>query len=148
MKPQHFCYCSGPCHLWHLLVFTNHLKLVKLIPEKQMKYFQLLQNKSNFLSSRKQPNLQSLVEVQISNTISKKGIGFWYIQAYSDIFRHNQTYSGIIQVYSEPYVTLAYTELWYIQNPGIFKTRGIFRPLVYPKLQYIQNQRNIQKVNS
>ena len=33
-----------------------------------------------------------------------------HILAYSDIVRHNQTYSGIIQVYSEPCVTLAYSE--------------------------------------
>ena len=70
---------------------------------------------------------------------------FTYIPAYSDISRHNQTNSGIIQTYSEPCVTLAYYELWYIQNPGIFKTRGIFRALVYPKPWHIQNQRHIQK---
>ena len=70
---------------------------------------------------------------------------FTYIPAYSDISRHNQANSGIIQVYSEPCVTLAYYELWYIQNPGIFKTRGIFRALVYPKPWHIQNQRHIQK---
>ena len=31
------------------------------------------------------------------------------IQAYSDIYRHNQVHSAIIQSYSEPYVTLAYS---------------------------------------
>ena len=50
---------------------------------------------------------------------------FMHIQTYPDIIRHIQTYSGIIQMYSEPCVTLAYSELWRIQNPGIFKTRGI-----------------------
>ena len=69
---------------------------------------------------------------------------FRHIQAYSDISRHNQAYSGIIQLYSEPCVTLAYSELWYIQNPGIFKTRGIFSNLIHPKLWHIQNQRHIQ----
>ena len=29
-------------------------------------------------------------------------------------FRHNQAYPGIIQVYSEPCVTLEYLEPWYI----------------------------------
>ena len=38
------------------------------------------------------------------------------------IFRHNQAYSGIIQ---------AYSELWCIQNTGVFRTRGIFRTLAY-----------------
>ena len=45
---------------------------------------------------------------------------------------------------SEPCVNQAYSELWYIQNSGIFKTRGIFGTLVYPKLWLIQNQRHIQ----
>ena len=66
------------------------------------------------------------------------------IQAYSHIFRHIQTYSGIIQAYSEPCVNLAYSELQYIQNHGIFQTRGTFRTLAYPKLWYIKNQRLIQ----
>ena len=79
---------------------------------------------------------------------------FRHIQAYSGILRHIQTYpdiirdikpySGIIQAYSEPCVTLAYSELWYIQNPDIFKTTCIFRILVHKKLWYIQNQRHIQ----
>ena len=69
---------------------------------------------------------------------------FTHIPTYSDISRHNQTYSGIIQAYFEPCVTPAYSEPWYIQNPGIFKTRDIFRTLVYPKLWHIGNQRLIQ----
>ena len=58
--------------------------------------------------------------------------------------RHNHAYSGIIEAYSEPCVTLAYSELWYLQNRGIFKTRGLFITLVYPQLWHIQNQRHIQ----
>ena len=95
---------------------------------------------------------------------------FTHIQAYSGIFRHVQTIrliQKIIQAYSEPcvtlaysvlqyiqnlgifktrgiFITLAYSVLWYIQNLSIFKTRGIFRTLLYPKLWHIQNQRNIQ----
>ena len=53
---------------------------------------------------------------------------------YPSIFRHIQTYLGIIQAYSEPCVTLTYSELWYIHNSVIFKTRGIFKTAVYPKL--------------
>ena len=72
---------------------------------------------------------------------------FRHYHAYSAIFRHVQTYRDLIryiQAYSEPCVTLACWELWYIQNSGIFKTRGIFRTLVYPKLCHIQIQRHIQ----
>ena len=67
-----------------------------------------------------------------------------HIQAYVDIIRNIQEYPAVIQAYSEPYVTLAYLQLWYIQNSGILKTRGIFRSLVYPNLWHIQNQRHIQ----
>ena len=47
------------------------------------------------------------------------------IQIDLEIIRHNQAYPRIVHAYSEPGVTLAYLELWYIQN------RGIFRTLVY-----------------
>ena len=33
---------------------------------------------------------------------------------------------------------------WYIQNLGIFKTRSIFRTLVYQNFWHIQNQRHIE----
>ena len=57
----------------------------------------------------------------------------------SDISSHNQPYSRTIQAYYDPCVTLVYSELWYIKNPGILKTRGIYRTLVYPKLWHIQD---------
>ena len=61
-------------------------------------------------------------------------------------FRHNQAYPGIIQVYSKPCVTLAYSEPWYILNPDIFKIRNILRTLVYSEPWYIQNPpRYVQK---
>ena len=44
-----------------------------------------------------------------------------HIPACSDIFRHIQVYSGIIQAYSEPIVTLAYSEALHTQKPGIFR---------------------------
>ena len=56
---------------------------------------------------------------------------FTQIPAYSDILKHNEEYSPIIQayqVYSEPYVTLTNSKTWYIQyhrdiqNPCIFRT--------------------------
>ena len=81
-----------------------------------------------------------------------------HILAYSDKLKHKQAYpqaysepcnSGIFrtQVYSEP---AAYSEPWYIQNPGLFRTLvysepwyvpnpGIFRTLVYSEPWCIQN---------
>ena len=74
------------------------------------------------------------------------------------IFTHILAYSRIIQVYSEPCVTLwhiqnssifrimtyskpeAYSELLYIQNSGSFRIRDIFRILGYSKPWNIQNQ--------
>ena len=53
---------------------------------------------------------------------------FWHIclnipgYVQSGIIRHSQAYSGIIQ---------AYSELWCIQNTGVFRTRGIFRTLAH-----------------
>ena len=68
---------------------------------------------------------------------------FRHIHTYPDIIRDIQAYSVIIHVYSEACVTLADSELWYIHNPDLFKTRGKLRTLVYSKLQHIQNQRHI-----
>ena len=70
-------------------------------------------------------------------------------------FRRNQTYSGIIQAYLEPCLTLTYLKLWYIQNPNTFRTRGIFatqaysrpslfRTPLYSESWHIQNLRHIQ----
>ena len=50
-----------------------------------------------------------------------------------------------MQAYSKFCVTLTYSELWYTQNPGIFKTRVIFRTPVYTKLRHVQSQRHVQK---
>ena len=57
-------------------------------------------------------------------------------------FRHSQTYQGIIQAYSGILKTLCYPDIfcdWYIQNPNTFRTRSIFRTLVYSESRYIQN---------
>ena len=83
----------------------------------------------------------------------------WYIQAYSGIFRDNQAFSEIIKGYSGTFRslcnlgifrTLVYSEPWHIQNPyifgnliyseyipdpAIFRTRPIFRTLVYSEWQ-------------
>ena len=47
------------------------------------------------------------------------------------ISTHIPTYSGINQAYSEPYVTLGYSQPWYIKNTGMFRTRDIFSILGY-----------------
>ena len=55
---------------------------------------------------------------------------FRQIQAHSGIIRS----PGIIQAYSgilEPFPSLAYLKLWYIQNPNIFRTRSVFRTPAY-----------------
>ena len=54
-------------------------------------------------------------------------------------FRHSQAYPGILQAYSKPCVTMAHLETWYIQNPDIFRTRSMFRTLVYSQPWHIQN---------
>ena len=54
------------------------------------------------------------------------------IQTDLGTFRHSQAYS-------KPYVNLACSEPWYIQNPDIFKTRNIFQTLVYSEPRYIEN---------
>ena len=62
------------------------------------------------------------------------------ILAYSDIIRHIQElFRHILNpVYCQHIQNPA------IQNHDIFKTKGMFRTLVYSKLQHIQNQRHIQ----
>ena len=47
-------------------------------------------------------------------------------------FRHNQAYS-------KTFVKLAYSELWYIQNPDISKTRNIYGTLAYSERRYNKN---------
>ena len=57
---------------------------------------------------------------------------FVHITAYLDRSRHIQ--SDIIrhiQVYSEPCVTLTYSEQWLIQNPGLFITLAYSEPEAY-----------------
>ena len=55
------------------------------------------------------------------------------------IFAYIKAYSGIIQAYAETCVTLTYSELWYNQKAGIFRTRGIIITLVYSEPWHIQN---------
>ena len=65
-----------------------------------------------------------------------------HIPVYWGIFRHIKAYSGIIQGYCEPCATLAYSEPWYIQNSGTFRTRNAFRILGYSEPWFIQNSRH------
>ena len=64
------------------------------------------------------------------------------IQTNLGTFRHNQTYPGIIQAYSDIFGFLSSPDIFktvYIQNPNIFRTRSIIRTLTYSQLCYIQN---------
>ena len=58
---------------------------------------------------------------------------FTNIQGYSGKFRQTQTqaFSGIIQAYSEPCVTLAYSESWHTQNQVYIQNSGIPKSLAY-----------------
>ena len=64
---------------------------------------------------------------------------FRQIQAYSIKIWHIQELFRQIQIYSEPCVTLACLQPWYIQYSGTFRTRSIFRTLAYSQPWYIHN---------
>ena len=57
---------------------------------------------------------------------------FWHIQTCPNVIRHIWANLGITQAYSEPCVTLAFSEPWYLPNPGI-------KPEAYLEPCYIQN---------
>ena len=101
--------------------------------KKQIKYSQLLQKKSNFVSSKKKKK-QSMFSLDIDKGLQWRYVKrkpFRKIQLYFDIFWHILTYSGIsshiqelfwhIDAYLEPFVILAYLEPWYIQNEKVFR---------------------------
>ena len=119
--------------------------LVKIFRLKQIKYLELLQKKSNFVSLRKQPHvlLVSYKRFKKKKQVDKAYNGkckiktiqpdisiFKHILTYPDIFRPKQAYSGIIQTYLEPCLTLAYSKPW-CMNTGIFESKYIFRILAY-----------------
>ena len=83
---------------------------------------------------------------------------FLQIQTYSGIFMSYSNIFSHIVAYSEPCITLAYSETCHIQNSGIFRTQDIFRTLsahivaysehcrtlTYAEPCHIQNLGNIQ----
>ena len=103
---------------------------------------------------------------------SRQGItiGTWKRKAFQadlGIFTDTQTYSGIFRNYSGIFNTLCklgifrtlaywepepYSELWYIQETsilrtrGISRTKGIFRTAVYSNTWDIENQRHTQNL--
>ena len=101
--------------------------------KNKIKHFQLLLEKNKLLFPKKTVNGSFRYGITMSKCRTKA------IQTDLPTFRHNQTYPGIIQAYSDVCVTLTYLKLWYIQNPNIFRTRSIFTILVYPGPRYIQN---------
>ena len=78
------------------------------------------------------------------------------VLAYSRIFGHNQTFSGIIrhiqelsrhiQAFSEPCVTPTYLEPCYIWIRGIFRTRSICRTLTYSEPCQISTMQHFAKI--
>ena len=98
--------------------------------KKQIKYSQLL---------RKQPKEITMKKFKTKAIQADEGI-FTHILAYSNIFKHKQSI-GIFRTLCNPGIfrTLAYTEQkaysesWYIEN------RGIFRTLVYSETWHTQN---------
>ena len=70
------------------------------------------------------------------------------IQINLGTFKHNQTYSGIIQTYSGIFRTLCYPDIfktvvypepWHIQNQKHIQNPSIFTTLVHSEPPYIQN---------
>ena len=108
---------------------TANLKLNK----RKVKYFQLLQKKPHFFSSRKQPMVPLNKGLQQVNITQKP---FGQNQAHSGIIRHIEKLFRHIPAYFEPCVTLALLEPWYIQT---FRNRSIFRTLAYSQDWYIQH---------
>ena len=60
-----------------------------------------------------------------------------HVQTYPDIIRHIQACSGIIQAYSEPCITLEYSEPCYIQKMLLrhVQSSGLFRTVWYSELE-------------
>ena len=65
------------------------------------------------------------------------------ILAYLNIIRHIQELSRDIQIHSEVYVTLEYSEPLHIQYPGIFRTLSYSESEPYPEHWYIQDHNHI-----
>ena len=124
---------------------TANLKLNK----RKVKYFQLLQKKPHFFSSRKQPMVPLDKGLQQVNITQKP---FRQSQAHSGIIRHIEELFRHIPAYFEPCVTLTLLEPQYIQTYSetdtyselqhIHKT-GIFSTPVYSKHWHIKKPMHI-----
>ena len=118
------------------------LQIFSLKPKKkQVKYFQPLQKTilGSFILGFTMRKCKAKA-VQADFQVNSRTLP--HIRAYSNIFRHNQAYSGIIQLiqaFLEPCVALTYLEPWYIWIRGIFRTRSIFRTVVHSEHWHIQN---------
>ena len=118
-------------------VTTNlkfYLQKYLVLDKKQIKYSQLLQEKSIFVSSRKQPKEITMKKFKTKAIQADKGI-FTHILAYSDIFKHKQSI-GIFRTLCIPGIfrTLVYTEQKPYSEPWYIENRGILRTLVYSGL--------------
>ena len=82
---------------------------------------------------------------QMEKTESKSHSGrFRHVHTYSNISRDIGTYSGTIRHILRNYSDILWT--WHIQNPGILRTRGIFRTQVYSELWHIRNSGTFRTV--
>ena len=128
---------------------TKNKKANQILPATMEKSFFFQENK---LLRRKQ-FLQTINFIELINKAMKQtrdcnkdmqGIRtdlkiFLNIQTCSDMFRH---LLGIFRSYSDIFRTLCNPGIkrtCYIQNPGKFRTRGIFRTLVYSEPWHIKN---------
>ena len=128
---------------------TKNKKTNQILPATMEKSFFFQENK---LLRRKQ-FLQTINFIELINKAMKQtrdcnkdmqGIRtdlkiFLNIQTCSDMFRH---LLGIFRSYSDIFRTLCNPGIkrtCYIQNPGKFRTRGIFRTLVYSEPWHIKN---------
>ena len=116
-----------------------YLQKYLVLDKKQIKYSQLLQEKSIFVSSRKQPKEITMKKFKTKAIQADKGI-FTHILAYSDIFKHKQS-TGIFRSFCNPGIfrTLVYAEQKTYSEPWYIENHGIFRTLVYSEPWHIQN---------
>ena len=124
------------------------LQIFSLKPKKkQVRYFQPLQKTilGSFILGFTMRKCKAKA-VQADFQVNSRTLP--HIRAYSNIFRHNQAYSGIVQAYSgifrtlcspDIFRTLVYLDPWHIQNQKHIQNRGAFRTLAYSESWCIQN---------
>ena len=130
-----------------------------------MKYFQLLY-KNQILSLQEKnlmfPQTWHFIEMStscslrletllkwVTTHLNRQGITMGICKAKAILadlgtFTHIPAYSEIIQIHSGPCVSLAYSELWYMENQRHIQNFSMFRILVYSEPWYIEKQSHIE----